>query len=282
MLLLFFVLSKVVIWLLFNKTLCRTRFLSHEHSTNSPIEQAFAIVKAMPAAVIAFTKAVSRVSGDCKQTSSITIFHSFFHLNIYLSTESFSCSCAATCSSIYDGGTDSRILESPGWCLWWFSSAATSCCDYPACKCREFCWGSSVFSCMPASGLVKCCFLRPCENKFWAETGSGVLSSQIVDKTSRLIIDRLITSDTRFYITQSPARFTIFLLSFIDDEYRTASLISSINIYSSKQIHIPPTLCLQIFVLLNNRQHDVYFCLKDIENFPPRNVRYEWVMIYVN
>lgn len=58
----FFVLSVVVIWWLFNRTLCRTRFLSHEHSTNSPIEQALAIVKAMPAAVIAFTNAVSRVS----------------------------------------------------------------------------------------------------------------------------------------------------------------------------------------------------------------------------
>lgn len=66
LLLLIFVLSKVVIWLLsgslFNKTLCRTRFLSHEHSTSSPIEQALAIVYEIPAAVIAFTKAVSRVS----------------------------------------------------------------------------------------------------------------------------------------------------------------------------------------------------------------------------
>lgn len=58
----FFVLSNVVIWLLFNKTLCRTRFLSQEHSTNSPIEQAFAIVYAIPALVIAFTNAVSRES----------------------------------------------------------------------------------------------------------------------------------------------------------------------------------------------------------------------------
>lgn len=50
-LLLLLVVSNVVIWLLllvgillFKRTLCLTRFLSHEHSTNSPIEQAFAIV----------------------------------------------------------------------------------------------------------------------------------------------------------------------------------------------------------------------------------------------
>lgn len=153
-----FALSKVVIWLLlFNRTLWCTRFLSHEHSTSSPIEQALAMVKAMPAAVIAFTNAVSRVS----KGGRINFIRKFRKTVNYLSAESFSCCASATCSSICGDEIDSRTRESRGWCLSWSSSGATFYCGCPACRCRESCWESSASSCTPASDPVECCCLRP-------------------------------------------------------------------------------------------------------------------------
>lgn len=92
------------------------------------------------------------------------VIDGFTHGNTaYLSAESSSCFSYSTCSSICDGGIGFHIPESPSWCLSWFSSAVTSCCDCPACRCREFCWTLCVSSCMLLGGRVECCCLRPCK-----------------------------------------------------------------------------------------------------------------------